>query len=194
LCGKTNAILVIFSMYILSIIGVKLNISYLIVLSHEFSFSYFNWFVMGSLVYLYYVEKKIKYLIFSVLISLLEFYQCIHHHDFGKLIFMIFILIVFIVPVCFEKIRFLLSNKILLFFGLISYPLYLIHENAMISLICKINKTMDMPYILLPVIPIIILVLISYFIVKILEPFLLKIIKRVIFSVKESKVKVACKL
>ncbi len=176
--GKKKAILLIFSMFLLGLIAGKFQIRLLIILSDLFSFKYFDWFVIGSLVYLYYVEKKIKYLFFSFLISMIEFYSCFNQNDYLKLIFLILILIVFITPVYFEKTRFLLQSKFLLFFGLISYPLYLIHENAMISLIIKLNKIIDIPYLLLPVIPILLLLIISLFIVKVLEPFVLKMIKR----------------
>jgi peptidoglycan/LPS O-acetylase OafA/YrhL len=186
--GKKNAILGIFSMFVLSIIGEKFNIKLLMILSNAFSFMYFDWFVIGSLVYMYYIDKKVKYLYFSFLVSMIEFYQCINHNEYGKLMFLISILIVFITPVYFEKTRFLLKNKLLLFFGLVSYPLYLIHENAMISLIIKLNKITHIPYILLPVIPIIVLLIISLFIVKVFEPFVLKMIKKATLNINILKV------
>jgi peptidoglycan/LPS O-acetylase OafA/YrhL len=178
LFGKKYAIIGVFSLFILAIVGFKFDIGFLISLSKEFSLEYFDWFVIGSLMYLFFVDKKVKYLIFSILISLLEFYKCLAHGDLGKMFFLLLILILFLLPVCFDKTRFLISNKLFLFFGLISYPLYLIHENAMVSLIYKVDKILDVPFVLLPVIPLIILFFISYFIVTTLEPLLLKWIKK----------------
>ena len=175
--GRVNAIIATFSMYLLHLIGEKFNIIILTKVSFHFSFSYFVWFASGSLAYLYFVSKKNRYLYLSVLVSLIEIYQ--YRYNSKLLLFSLLILFIFIIPIYFEKVRFLLSNPFILFFGLISYPLYLIHENAMISLICKTSRLIDISNILLPVIPIILLVIISYGIVKIAEPFVIKIINRI---------------
>jgi peptidoglycan/LPS O-acetylase OafA/YrhL len=167
---RTNALIALFSMYILSIVGTKLNISFLNTLSEFFSFTFFGWFVTGSLAYLYFISKKNKYLYFSILVGLLNIVP--YRHDPKSLLFSFIILILFFTPIYFEKTRFILQNSVILFWGLISYPLYLIHENAMVSLISKVSKVLNIPDILLPIVPISILVFISYFIVRIAEPFI----------------------
>ncbi len=179
--GNKKAIIVIFSMYLLSKVSAKFNIDLLNVLSNDFSFEYFGWFASGSLAYLYFISKKNKFLYFSILVGLSEIYK--YRNDSKLLLFSIFILFVFFIPIYFEKTRLLLSNPALLFLGFISYPLYLIHENAMIALICKIYKFVEIPYILLPIVPIFILVFISYIITKILEPFVRKIIIQISTSI-----------
>ena len=176
LLGKEKSIIAIFIMFLMSIIGPALHIHFIAVLSKILSFSHFGWFAAGSLAYLYFVNKKCKYLYFSIFVSLLEIYQ--YHDDYGKLFFSVLILLIFYLPIYFEKVKFIIGNSIFLFFGFISYPLYLIHENAMIALICKLDKLIDITYILLPLIPILILVLISYIIAKRIEPFLQKSINR----------------
>ena len=167
---QINAIIAIFSMFLLSVLGTKLNIGFIITLSEFFSFSFYGWFVSGSLAYLYFKSQKKPYLYFSILVGLLNIFP--YRHDLTSLLFSAFILVLFYTPIYFSKIRIILENSIVLFFGLISYPLYLIHENMMVSLICKMSKIIDIPSILLPVVPISILVLIAYFIVKIAEPFI----------------------
>jgi peptidoglycan/LPS O-acetylase OafA/YrhL len=167
---RTKAIIALFLMFLLSIVGTKLNISFLNTLSEFFSFTFYGWFVAGSLAYLYFTSQKKKYLYFSILIGLLNIFQ--YRHDPISLLFAFFILVLFFTPICFEKTRFILQNPVVLFFGLISYPLYLTHENMMVSLISKMSNIIDIPSILLPIVPISILVLIAYFIVKIAEPFI----------------------
>ena len=175
--GSKKAIIAVFSMYLLFNIGNVFNINVLIILSDFLSFLHFGWFASGSLAYLYFISKKNKYLYFSILVGLFESYQ--YRHDSKLWLFSIFILLIFFMPIYFEKTRLLLCNSVIIFFGFISYPLYLIHENAMIALICKISKFIEIPSILLPFIPIIILLFISYLITKILEPFVRKMIIRI---------------
>lgn len=172
--GKKKAVLGIFLMYLLSIIAKEFHLDFLTQISNGFFLKYFCWFAAGSLAYLYFIDKERKYLLFAFLICLLEIFQ--YRYDIKLLLFYIFILSVFFLPICFEKIRIIFNNQIILFFGFISYPFYLIHENAMIAMICKQSKMITIPYILLPVLPVIILVLISYLIAKILEPSILKMI------------------
>lgn len=180
LLGKEKAIALIFSMFLLFLIGSEFNINILNSISDYFSFGYFGWFASGSLAYLYFIYKEKKYLYFSILAGLFEIYQ--YRNDSKLLLVSIFILSIFFIPIYFKRTRVLLSNRVIVFFGLISYPLYLIHENAMIAMICKISKVIDIPYILLPIISIIILVVISYFIVKILEPLIRKVIIQITTS------------
>lgn len=176
--GREKSIIAIFLMYLLSLYFIKgkLNIQFLNSIADFFSFRYFCWFASGSLAYLYFISQRNRYLFFSILINLIEVYKS--RSDLKLILFYIFILLVFYLPIYFEKIRFLLSNRMFLFFGFVSYPLYLIHENAMISLICKISKVFQLPHILQPIIPILLLIFMSYFISKTLEPFISKMIIR----------------
>lgn len=174
LFGDKKAILAILSFYVLFIIGSFFSIGFLLSLSSTLSLIQFGWFASGSLAYLYFVSKENRYLYLSVLTGFSETYQ--FRHDLQSWLFSIFILLLFFVPIYFQKARSLLSNSVLLFLGFVSYPLYLIHENTMISLICKVSKIIDIPSILLPLVPIAILIFIAFIITKILEPFVRKMI------------------
>jgi peptidoglycan/LPS O-acetylase OafA/YrhL len=139
---------------------------------------YFGWFTGGALSYLYFTSNKIRYLFFAILVSLLQLYK--YQRSSGELVCAIIVMAVFFIPVYFEKARFVFSNSVLIFFGFISYPLYLIHENAMIGLMLKLNNNLsNIPNLLLPVIPLLILIIVSYVIVKIFEPFLIKKIQTI---------------
>lgn len=185
--GGKKAIAVIFSMYLVYVIADEFNIRLLTVLSNAFSFKFFSWFASGSLAYLYFGSKNLKYLYLSILVGVVEVFR--YQYDITLMLYSMVILLVFFIPVYFEKSRFLIGNKVLLFLGFISYPLYLIHENAMIALICKIHKFVDMPLILLPVISITIIIFISYLIVKIAEPFVHRLIVQVVANVNDKFVK-----
>jgi hypothetical protein len=178
LLGNKKATIAIFLMYLLYRLGNTFNVNCFAFLSDIFSFKYFAWFASGSLAYLYFVSKNNKYLYQSVVVSLIEIYQ--YRQDSKLLLFCFFIMLVFFTPIYFEKTRFLFTNSVLLLFGFISYPLYLIHQNTMIALICKFSKIIDIPYVLLPVLSLIFLVFISYFFAKTLEPFVRKMITQII--------------
>ena len=90
------------------------------------------------------------------------------------------------------KLQWILKSRVLCFFGLISYPLYLIHENAMISMIIQINHWIPaLPGYVYPIIPIVILIGTAYLIVKYSEPYvkrtLLSILPKSSFSTYRSK-------
>lgn len=71
----------------------------------------------------------------------------------------------------------------LIYFGFVSYPLYLIHENAMVAMIVKAGKYFpDIPGILLPLIPIAILMFISYLIANYIEPLINKFLKQLVLT------------
>ena len=176
--GRTKAILGIFFMYLFYVTASILGVKFLISFSHLLSWQYFGWFTGGALAYLYFVNNKARYLLLSIGASLLQLYN--YQKSPGETIGAIIVIAIFVIPVYFEKSRLVFSNKLFTFFGLVSYPLYLIHENAIIALIIKLgNSTSLIPNILLPVIPLMILIIVSYIIVKMGEPFLIKKIQAV---------------
>lgn len=177
--GKLNAILGIFLMFLTSFIARKFNVIFLNSFSDFFSFEYFGWFAIGSLAYLYFFYKEIKYILFSILICFFEIYK--YRSIRLELLSICVVLGIFMIPICFEKTRFIFTNKIFLFFGFISYPFYLIHENALILLIAKMNLYPDLiTSVLLPIIPILFLSSIAYIIAKKVEPVMSKKIRLIL--------------
>lgn len=181
--GEKKAVMGIFLMYVLSVVGDKFHLRFLIVMSNWFFLRYFCWFASGSLAYLYFIYKQERYLCFAISICLFEVYK--YRYDYEMVLFYIFILSVFFLPIRFEKMRLVFNIRGLVFCGLISYPFYLIHENAMIALISKVFRIINIPYVFLPIIPVIILVFISYFIVKVLEPLIRALIVKVTIRSRE---------
>lgn len=80
---------------------------------------------------------------------------------------------VFYFPLVYDKVGKIFSHRILLFVGFISYPLYLIHENMMISMIIQLYRKFPIiPDFLLPLIALVPIFIISYIITKWGEPLL----------------------
>jgi peptidoglycan/LPS O-acetylase OafA/YrhL len=86
--------------------------------------------------------------------------------------------ILFLCPLFVTSVRNILSSSLLLFFGFISYPLYLIHQNIVTGLAIKLHNLLpSLPPYIYPV-PFIILVVLVAFILAKLEPSLKFAIER----------------
>jgi len=171
--GRLKAVIAIVLMFLFSVLSNLFNIKYLDVIPTMLSFEYFGFFSSGALAFLYFKSRIKKYLIYSVAIGMLCVFN--NGNSLTEMICETLVLSLFIMPIYFKKLRIVLNMKFLLFLGFISYPLYLIQENAMIALIIKIHRKFAViPDVLLPVIPVVFLCAVSYFIVKILEPYSLK--------------------
>jgi peptidoglycan/LPS O-acetylase OafA/YrhL len=146
------------------------------------SFNEFSWFACGSLAYLYFTTKNRNYFLFAGITGIIAASTLgLTSSAFSRPAFIV--LVFFLAAVYFEGIKKLLANKVLIFIGFISYPLYLLHQNIMIALIAKMGKQFSfIPGILLPVIPILLLVLISYLIAKVIEPTIRKKLNKYLVS------------
>jgi peptidoglycan/LPS O-acetylase OafA/YrhL len=72
----------------------------------------------------------------------------------------------------------LLTTRALLFFGFISYPFYLMHENLLIAIVRKIGTTArPLPDFLIPAVPVAIIAALSYLLAKHLEPAVKRLIQ-----------------
>ncbi|MBW4966827.1 acyltransferase [Pseudoalteromonas sp. CR1] len=135
-----------------------------------FSISYFGWFSAGAAFYVYFSEKNKKFLILGFTISFISL-LLIENLSLNLFFYALIIVGFFKVALLSSFVRQALSNKILLIIGSISYPLYLLHENIMISLIIKQGKIFGdlypLSYMLLPIV---FLVPLSYFIARYFEP------------------------
>jgi peptidoglycan/LPS O-acetylase OafA/YrhL len=149
------------------------------------SLNHFGWFCVGVFLYL---QKKYggwKYIVWSFVI-LLTTLALTFGKNIGAILFGFSIYTIFLGCILIDSISRFASNKVFLFFGFVSYPLYLIHENAMVSLTIKIHATEKwLPSILTPIPGLVVIVFIAYLITLYAEPF----IKNGIHIIKISLVK-----
>ncbi len=174
---KSILILVLISLlgYILKFaayFGILKNIFFY---SDLFGFQYYCWFTAGALAYLFTKNKKKKYLVSFFIACLFSVLTMITPRYISVSVVSALIIVLFSLPLFSDKTKKILSNKFLVFFGFISYPLYLIHENAIIALTIKLGKSQTIiPQFLLPLIPLLLIIVIAYFIAKYIEPFVKK--------------------
>ncbi len=165
----------------------------LALISNQLSLLAFGWFAMGAWAYLYYKDKKIKYLWFAISTVVVVTIIAMIVPVFGDRLELLIgpaLVTMFLIPVCIRKSRWIFSNKFLYFIGFVSYPLYLIHSNAMISLTVKLHDQFQgIPPLLLPILPIATVVFTAFIIARYLEPKLKHLIDSLIkkFIVSRNK-------
>jgi peptidoglycan/LPS O-acetylase OafA/YrhL len=168
--GENMAIASLIGLFICDIlIGLNvLNKHFGYLLSTE----YMGWFASGAIYYLYFKSGKKKLLYMGLLMSLIcsVYFYCLHI-EMGAILAAILMSLFFFTIMMTECLQSIIGSRILLFLGFISYPLYLVHENMMVSLIIKIGRWMPfIPGFLLPIIPIAFVIVIAGLVAKYAEP------------------------
>jgi len=133
------------------------------------SAQYMGWFASGAIYYIYFKYGKKKWLWMALSMSLISA-LFLHRGILATLVAVIMSLFFLFVMIS-QHLQSIISSRFLLFLGFISYPLYLIHENMMISLIIKFGRWMPwMPGFILPIVPIVIVISIGWILAKYAEP------------------------
>ena len=142
--------------------------------THTLGLDYFSWFNAGALGYIYYSNRTRVYLSLFLMSSLFAVIT------YGHLV-SLFVVIIFTLPLFNIKVENFLSSKFLLFFGFISYPLYLLHDEISLSIVSKLhNLETNFPILLLPILPILFVIFMSFSIAKYIEPFIKKKINHLV--------------
>lgn len=140
---------------------------------------YLFWFIIGIYCYEYMKEGLNEFKIPGLIALILAFIYGLKFQTMEVLIVEFLCLLVFVLLIKSDSVKKVMGNKILLFFGTISYPLYLMHENAGVSLIIDVGNTMSfIPSILLPIIVLLPISLLAYIEVTYISPKLTNIFKK----------------
>lgn len=135
---------------------------------------YFGWFAAGALYYEYFYHERRATLCWAIawaILSALSVWFVDRGDTPGALGASTGVVLLFTLAITLRPVRSLLSWKPLLWMGFISYPLYLMHENAMIASIVKFGYFLPwLPPVVLPVLPLALLLPLAYFIARIGEP------------------------
>lgn len=143
-----------------------INLLYLV--CEQFALNYFGWFAAGALFYLYHQTQQQGYFFGGLAIAALSAIfvnQYLFSYAIGPIMAAMCASLLFATSLKVTLIQNVLRSKVLLFFGFISYPFYLIHESAMISMIIQLEPHVSwLPMPLLPLIPVALLTSIAYLI------------------------------
>ena len=175
--GKDKLVYLIFAIFFIafnlnafySIIGVN---TFLISSLIHLGFIYYGWFIIGMIVYIktqnncLTLPQKAIFL-FSIMTIFAE-------HDWGVIFASFLILGIFLLPFISVVVAKALSYRLFLFMGFVSYPLYLMHENIMVSTIVKIlsyERIREHPIkFFVPLAAIALLIFLSWIVSEKLEP------------------------
>lgn len=141
-------------------------------------FRHFGWFATGALFYCFFTYKVKLYMLAAIGVGLFSA-RSLDGVMSPDMLFGILIVSLFAFAIVNSTLQKILSNQFMVWMGFISYPLYLIHDGAMVSMIHQLHAVANwMPGYLLPVLPIIWLIFVAWIIAKYVEPNLRHIIKR----------------
>lgn len=176
--GRNWLVFTIFSFFTLSIfcdIGNSLwpgNLFWFAnALSENLSFHCFGWFAAGAAFYIYSKTKTPKWFFTALCFALISAIF-VRNLEWQPALIAGSIVVFFALSIISPHLQAILSNRFLLFFGFISYPLYLIHENMMISMIVKLGRgNLGVPDYLYPLLTTVILATLAYLIARFGEPY-----------------------
>lgn len=152
------------------------------------NYQHYGWFATGALFYQYHRYKNIKYWIMAVLLGLVAA-RCLGGLPSKSMTVASTIVFLFALSLISISLQKILSNKALVFVGFISYPFYLMHEQAMISMITQVHDTYpNVPGYLLPLLPIAGIIFVSWLVARYLEPVTRELIKNLVaFNIRAIK-------
>jgi peptidoglycan/LPS O-acetylase OafA/YrhL len=184
LFGGRRAIAVLFMLFIFGVVmfsirktGVRF-VHELFIGADGLSLQHFGWFAAGSCMYLFRRGGEKVFLMGALAAGITS--AVFVGETAGLLFSALLIFAFFLVAVLSHRVQQLLANPVLLYLGFISYPLYLIHENALVALIVKLHRYLPvLPGWLLPVAPAALLIVVAYGIAR-LEPVVKNILGRLV--------------
>jgi peptidoglycan/LPS O-acetylase OafA/YrhL len=153
------------------------------VLNHIVLDRYYGWFAVGAIFYRQWKRTRWNYtvhslsefilLMFLIVLSIIDL-----NKNFSVVIPALLIVALFWLALFNRHVAGLLSRQPFAFMGFISYPLYLIHENAMVSLTIKTHQFFPtMPGMLTPIPGLMLISLVAWLIAGFGEPRLREMIR-----------------
>lgn len=141
------------------------------VLSHSLAGAYMPLFMLGALAYFRQRLARPEALVLLACAAAALFLSYRQHTI--DLLLLAGVAVFFWVAVTWRPAASIVSNRVLLFFGFVSYPLYLIHENAGVALLGMLGKTAgaaSLPALALPALAAAPLVLVAWIMARWAEP------------------------
>ncbi len=130
---------------------------------------YYGWFAAGALYFKFFQKKNSAYLALAITLACMA--ALARGGSMAEMVAALAVVLVFTVVIASERVKKLVQMPALAWIGLISYPLYLLHENLMVAMIIKIGKFAPwIPAILMPALPILIVIALAALVAQAAEP------------------------
>lgn len=143
---------------------------------------HYGWFLLGILSYKYYVGKSHAHLCQAIAIAGIASAQLLvtKGYSLGLLATLISLVAIFLWPLFSPSMQGVLANRVLLFFGYISYPLYLVHQNLVTGLAIKMHQNgIDLPAFVYPL-PFIVMSIGIAYLIALSEPAVKALLRRAV--------------
>lgn len=141
----------------------------LFALSTHLSLSYFGWFASGACFYLFHKSQQKRWFSLGIVMAMLTAIT-LYFDNVTTMIFAIALSLIFAASFVISKLQIVLAHPMIVFVGFISYPLYLLHENMMISMSVQLPELIEgIPLVLAPIFAILLIGFISYLVTRYLE-------------------------
>jgi peptidoglycan/LPS O-acetylase OafA/YrhL len=187
IAGRTIAIAGISILFLLSVpfvLGLELpfisakSVQLVTRVLFNLSLPYFGWFAAGAMAYLFIMERRRRWLLGATAFGFASAWAGGGIETSGDRIGAIVIFAFFLAVLSFGRFQSLFANRLFVFLGFVSYPLYLIHENAVVSMIIKLHTVVPwIPVAVLPLLPILAVILVAWIIAAFIEPELRSVIR-----------------
>lgn len=142
------------------------------------SLQYFGWFCVGALLYKAYLGDS-KLMVLASILMMIPTVLIMYGKGLEIVTACSLVYIGFYLALNNRMVSAIFASRLFVFFGFVSYPLYLIHENAMVALTIKTHHhAPHLPDLLTPWPGIAAIVLVSYLMAKHLEPIVRKLLKK----------------
>jgi peptidoglycan/LPS O-acetylase OafA/YrhL len=143
-------------------------------------FTQFSWFASGALFFRYFMTKRSSVLYLAVIVGIIAaLVDGLFRFDFTDRMGLLCTVLLFACCIRFDKLQYIVANRIFQFFGFISYPFYLIHDNMLIALEFEVSKYLPPGAVILaPIAPAVLLIFVAWVIAKYLEPAARRSIRR----------------
>lgn len=140
----------------------------------------YGWFAAGAFLYLYVDTRRRSCLAASAISAVLGILANLRPSDATTPFFLAAVYGLFIAPFFVPAVGRFFSHRSWVFGGFISYPLYLLHENAGCAVILALHRSFPgIPGFLLPLLPLSFIGFVSWLIAAFLEPLLRAFLPRV---------------
>ena len=172
LLGEARALIAMIGAFLVAVVA-KLAHAAPDKMSESLGVMYWGWFMVGALVYRWTQNLDGRQALAAAALGAVCPFTLWNAPDpgAGTQILAVFVVSMFFLAAMSERAKAILSHRVLLFLGFISYPLYLLHENLMVALIVKLGRAAPwIPAALLPVAPIAMVALLAWIVAKYVEP------------------------